>query len=283
MRSVSSGCSRRKRGSNGRFLKFFFVLLAVVAGMLAASEERYKTLRISGIEADPLIVSVMAENIWDRIPREAERFWPLLWTSKRAYEESIEKAHPVRAELLLKGWGKYKLEAEFLQPQFRLYWESNHWYVSPEGKIWNTALPDNKLIDLSGAQRRPTIIWYKERTMPFDVANAENSVNRSSLPVSLILEWYGSIEFLGWTVNVKSLNAERREGLNVVRLILKDGKGGDGPEILFPDDPIRWREAGMAMKTIYPDITKISPDVFIDMTYNGKIIVSNGKINKRLN
>lgn len=283
MRSVSLGRSRRRKRNNLRFLKPFIIFLAVTAGMLTALEERYKVLRIVNIETDPLATTITAENVWDKVPREAEGFWPLLWTSKRAYEASIEKDHPVRAELLLRGWGKYKLEVEFLQPRFRLYWENKYWYVSPEGKIWPAVLPDNKLMDLTGAQKRPVLVWDSENTTPFDAANAENGVNRSSLPVSLIDEWYGNIEFLGWTENIKSLNAERREGLNVVRLVINDGKGGEGPDILFPDEPERWREAGVAVKTIYPDITKVSSDIFIDMTYSGKIIVSNGKINKRPN
>lgn len=249
--------------------------MVVLAGMLTALEARYKTLRIAEIEVEPLAVPFVNEIVWGRIPRKAEIFWPLLWTSKRSYESAIEKAHPVKAELLLKNWGRYKLEIEFLQPLFVLYWESKYWYVSSEGKMWLTSLPDNNMLDQAAARGLPVLEWGADRISPFDIANADEGVHRSSLPVALILEWYDSIEFLGWTGKIKSLQTVKREGIGVVRAMLSDGKSGGGAEILFPDASEQWREAGMAIKAIYPDITKISSNIFIDMTYKGKIIVSN--------
>lgn len=251
------------------------ILIVVVAGMLTAAEARYNTLRIAEIEIDPLAAPFIGEIAWGRVPRRAANFWPLLWMSKRSYESSIEKAHPVKAELLLKNWGRYKLEVESLQPLFVLYWESKYWYVSSEGKMWLTSLPDNYLTDLEAVRGLPVLEWGGNRISPFDIANAEAGVHRSSLPVTLILAWYDSINFLGWTEKIKSMSAVKREGIDVVRVTLAGGEDGPGAEVLFPDAPEQWREAGMAIKAIYPDVTKISSDIFIDMTYKGKIIVSN--------
>lgn len=249
--------------------------MAVLAGMLTAAEARYKTLRIAEIEIEPLAAPFVSEIVWGRVPQRAENFWPLLWMSKRSYESAIEKAHPVRAELLLKKWGRYKLEAEFLKPLFVLYWEKKYWYVSSEGKMWLTSLPDNYMSDQAAVRGLPVLEWGDDRISPFDIANAEGGVHRSSLPVELILGWYDSIGFLGWTEKIKSLQAVKKEGVDVVRVTLVGGDSGGGGEILFPDGSAQWREAGMAIKAIYPDITKISSNIFIDMTYKGKIIVSN--------
>lgn len=267
--------SKRGRKRSRRSGKLLLILLVTFAGMLTALEVRCKTLRIAEIEIEPMAAPFICESVWSGVPAKAEKFWPLLWTSKRSYETAIERGHPVRARLLLKNWGRYKLEVEFLQPLFILYWENKYWCVSADGKMWLTVRPENDMTDLSAARRLPVLVWGGDRTSPFDIANADEGVYRSSLPVSLILGWYDSLEFLGWTEKTKALYTERREGQEAVRLIVSDGKGGRGAEILFPDTSEQWREAGMAMKTIYPDISKISSDIFIDMTYKGKIIVSN--------
>lgn len=275
MRSASSGGSKRLRKRGRRSGKLYLILLVILAGMLTAAEVRCRTLRIAGIEIEPMAVPFVCESVWSGVPARAEKFWPLLWMSKRSYETAIEKAHPVKARLLLKNWGRYKLDVEFLQPLFVLYWENKYWYVSSDGKMWLTVRPENVMADLSAARRLPVLVWGRDRTSPFDIANADGGAYRSSLPMALILAWYDSIEFLGWTEKTKALYTERREGQEAVRLIAIDSKGGRGAEILFPDSSEHWREAGMAMKSIYPDITKISTDIFIDMTYKGKIIVSN--------
>lgn len=275
MRSASSGGFKRGRKRGRRPGKLFLILMAFLAGMLTAVEARYNTLRIAEIEIEPLAAPFVSEIAWGRVPRRAEKFWPMLWLSKRSYESAIEKAHPVKAELLMKNWGRYKLGIEILQPQFVLYWESKYWYVSSEGKMWLTSLPDNYMSDQASVRGLPVLEWGRDRISPFDIANADEGVHRSSLPVALILGWYDSFDFLGWTEKIKSLQAVKREGIDVVRVTLADGEGGRGAEILFPNGAEQWREAGMAIRAIYPDITKISSDIFIDMTYKGKIIVSN--------
>lgn len=275
MRFASLGSSRIKRRRWRRFLKLSLIVFALLAGGLSALEKRCQTLRVAAIETNSAIASLAADTVWGEIPREAESFWPFLWTSKRSYEAAIEKAHPVKAELRFKGWGRFKLELEPLRPLFKLYWEDEYWYVSSEGKMWLASVADNQYADLSEVLNKPPIVWDKGRTTPFDIVNAEGVVHRSSLPVSLIKQWYDNVDFLGWTEKVRKVQTGKREGMFVVQLVLKNGKDGSGAGVLFPDNPELWREAGLAVKTIYTDITKISPDIFIDTTYKGKIIVSN--------
>lgn len=270
MRSTSSGRSRSKRRKGKSVIKLLLVFLAILAGALRAVEARYQTLRIAEIEADSAITSLMTATIWAEVPRKAVDFWPLLWLSKRTYEAAIEREHPVKVDLRLKEWGRFSLKIEYLNPLFRLYWENNYWFVSSEGKMWLTKLPDNNLINLSDVLRRPVLAWGKERSTPFDIANANSGVHRSSLPVTQIEAWYNNIETLAWTEPIKSMYTGQKEGLSVVRLVFDNGVG-----VLFPDNPELWMGSGLAVQKIFPDIMKISPDIFIDTTYKDKIIVSN--------
>ena len=44
---------------------------------------------------------------------------------------------------------------------------------------------------------------------------------------------------------------------------------------MFADEPLHWHEAGFAVKKLYPDLTKVSQEIFIDTTYKDKILVKN--------
>jgi len=249
------------------------ILLAIAAGSLVALESRHKTLRIVEIEAGPAAADLVSETIWAGIPKIAERFWPLLWISRRTYEAAIESAHPVNANLRFKGWGKFKVETEYLHPLFRVYWENKNWYVSSDGRMWPDKLQENYWMDLEQIRARPALAWGKDMAAPFGTA-AVGEVRNSSLPMDKISGWYDTLEFLGWNEKVRVMFAGRRDGMPVVRLVFK-GPNDAGVSVLFPDSPELWRGLGMAVKKIYPDIAKISPDIFIDATYKDKIIVGN--------
>lgn len=273
MRSTSSESFKSKRRSKF-LLKLFLILLAVLAGTFMALESRHKIFRIAAIEISPAAAELASGSIWIGIPRRAERFWPLFFVSRHTYEAVLESAHPVKASLRLKGWGRFSIDTEYLYPLFRLYWREGYWYVSSGGRMWLATLPDNDRIDLKLAQARPALFWDKALPLPFEVAD-ETAVLRSSLPIAKISAWYENLEYLGWTDKVRMMYAGRKESVPIVRLAFKAPAGGDGAAVLFSDAPELWREPGMAVKVLYADMSKVSSDIFVDATYKGKIIVGN--------
>ncbi|MDL2298784.1 hypothetical protein LJC40_06530 [Synergistaceae bacterium OttesenSCG-928-D05] len=266
------GPSRRRKH---RFLKIFLVLIALAGGLGVAAESRYAVMRIADISVRPRGDILSSETVWGLVSEREEAFWPYLWAAKKSYEKALEEYYPVKVRMKLVGWGKFELETTYLQPLYRLFWDNKYWYVSQDGKVWLATLDMNKWLNLDEVMRKPVLTWGEVRTTPVDMASEDGNVYVSSLPIARIRGWYENIELLGWSGYVKFIQAGKREGISVVRLIFKDAQGGNGADVLFPDDPVLWQEPGLAIKKIYPDAAKLPPEIFIDTTYKGKILVRN--------
>lgn len=270
MKSSFWAPSRRAR----KILKFLLVLISLSAGILAAAEERYAVLRLRGIETDP--GGILSEQaVWGTISPWQEKIWLLLWFAKNKYCGNIESYYPVNLRMEISGWGHFRLEVLPLEPAFRMYWGGRFWYVAADGRTWLTSLRENRHVISEKAESLPLLSWSSDRTTPIDISDEHGNVFYSNLPLERVFLWYQNLRVLGWSDRVKFIQAGFREGRNVVRLVFYDPEGGNGAEIMLSDDPVEWSAAGLAVRKIYPDVSKISSNVFIDTTYKGKILVKN--------
>jgi hypothetical protein len=255
-------------------IKLLLLIAALAAGVLAAAESRYAAFRLLDITAVP--PAILPENaVWGTIPPEQEKCWFLFWLSKNSYCRLIENYYPVSLNLRLSGWGKFDLEITPLVPAFKMYWGGRFWYVSADARVWLVSLHENSFISADKANSVPVLSWSSDRTTPLEISGKHGNIYSSSLPMERITKWYDNVKALGWHKKVKYIEAGVKEGKKVVRLIFYNEAGDNGVNMLFDDDPELWQEAGLAVKKIYPDISSISPDVFIDTTYKGKILVKN--------
>ncbi|NLD04322.1 MAG: hypothetical protein GX672_00285 [Synergistaceae bacterium] len=262
--------SRRTR----KRLKVFLLIVSLAGGMLAAAETRYAIFRLYGIDTDP--AGILSEQaVWGTIRPQHEKIWMLLWLSKEKYCENIKAYYPVNLRMELSGWGRFRLEVLPLEPAFRMFWGGKFWYVAADGRTWLSSLKENTFISSEKADALPLLSWSTDRATPMDLSGDHGNVFFSSLPLGKVSLWYDNLKALGWSEKVKFIQAGSREGKEVVRLILFDNEGGNGTNIMLLDDPGEWQTAGLAIKKIYPDISKISSNVFIDTTYKGKILVKN--------
>ena len=257
-----------------RRVKLLLALCALVCGFLLALEGRYASFRLQNIELSaPGLIPEQA--LWDALKPEEEKFWPLFWARSASYVSLIEAYYPVKAKISLRGWGKFRFNAEPLAPALKMLWNEKYWYVAPDGRAWLATLPDNRYIATGVCDARPLLTWGKNRTTPIDFSASRGNIYVSSLPVERILAWYKNIESIGWNRYVRGVQAGSREGTPVVRVVFDDVTGGCGANVLFVDDPKQWYEAELAVMKIFPDMGKISPKIFIDTTYKGKILVKN--------
>ena len=255
-------------------LKVLLLFLSLAGGMLAAAEARYAIFRLYGIETEP--GGLLSEQVvWGTVRPHHEKFWILFWLSKEEYCRNIEAYYPVNLRMELSGWGRFRLEVLPLEPTFRMYWGGKFWYVAADGRTWLASLKENAFARSEKADALPLLSWSTDRATPLDLSGDHGNVFFSSMPIDKILLWYDNLKVLGWSEKVKFVQAGIREGKDVVRLIFYDQKGGNGTNIMLADDPKEWQTAGLAIKKIYPDISKITSNVFIDTTYKGKILVQN--------
>lgn len=255
-------------------LKLFLIVVSLAGGILAAAESRYAFLRLYGIEIDPR--GMIPENaVWGTVSPAQEKMWPLLWLSKEKYCDNIESYYPVNLRMELSGWGKFRLEVLPLEAAFRMHWAGKFWYVSADGRTWLSSLRENSFISSEKADALPMLSWSADRETAVDLSGDRGNVFVSGLPIDKVQLWYENLKVLGWSDRVKFIQAGFREGRYLVRLILFDPEGNSGASIILPDDPKEWQTSGLAIKKLYPDVSKISPNVLIDATYKDKILVKN--------
>lgn len=270
MRFIFSGLSRRTR----KRIKLSLLLASLAAGLLYAAESRFAILRLYEIKTEPAYI-IPNDIVWGTVSSKQEKCWPVLWLHRKSYCRLIEKYYPVNAALTLSGWGRLTLRLETLEPAFMMHWGDRYWYVSEDGRAWQTSFEENNLVSIGRAVSQPALSWSSDRATPLDVSSESVNIYQSSLPVAKITKWYENVDALGWKNDVKFIQAGMKEGQMIVRLIFADASGADGVNIIFADDPSLWQEAGLAVKKIYPDLNKISSKIFIDTTYKGKILVKN--------
>lgn len=261
---------------NKKLRKVLAVLLAITVGFIVAAEGRFAFMRIGNIRVVPP-QALPQYAVWGTLSPMQEYFWPDFWFSKGDYEGLLEAYYPVNVHTEIEGWGRFKLEAQPLVPIYKVYWGGKFWYLSEDGKLWSSSLPENKILAEHRAESLPTLAWGADRATPIDISSASGNVFISSLPVNKIKGWYDMAEKLEWTKNVKFIQAGMREGSPVVRIIFYTAGGANGAQLVLPDDPKRWYETGSAVKKLYGGISNLPADLMIDCTYRGKILIRNLK------
>ena len=255
-------------------LKFWGIVLIMMLGVLVAIESRYAIFRINDIQISANRI-VPDNAMWGITTGTEEKFWPVYWIVRAKHERLIEAYFPVDITIRLVGWGKFYVDCVPIVPAYKMYWGGKYWYLSPSGKVWLATLGENKYIASDKAEKIPVLSWSSDRPSPVDLSVRRGNIMPSSLPVTRVKKWYENIELLGWNNHVKFVKAEIREGSPVVKLVFSRPDGGNGTEIMFADEPLHWYEAGLAVKKLYPNLTKVSQEIFIDTTYKDKILVKN--------
>ncbi|MEG2019436.1 MAG: hypothetical protein RRZ70_02985 [Synergistaceae bacterium] len=259
--------------------KALLMVLTLFFGGLLALESRYAVFRINNIKTSYQQI-VKTRVMWDIISPAEERFWPLFFINTREHEKKLEKFYPVKVKIKLDSWGAFRIELVNLSPIFKMYWGDKYWYISDSGMAWLNSLPENQCLSLKNAEEKPLLIWNSDRQLPLDLVSENGNIIKTSLNITKINEWYSKLEALGWMHNIKFVIASMDKKKPVVNIVFKN-KDGVGVTLQLKDDPSTWIEVGLAIKKIYPDLTILTPEVFIDTTYENKILIKNIKNNQK--
>ncbi|MEG1824753.1 MAG: hypothetical protein RRY12_06610 [Cloacibacillus sp.] len=259
-----------------RLKKFLLVLAAAALGFMAAAEGRFSVMRISDIQVTPAHI-LPQYAVWGTLSPAQEAFWPSFWFAKNEYKGLIEAYYPVTVAPEICGWGKFSLTVAPLSPLYKIFWAGKFWYLAENGKVWPSSLAANTLLAAHNADKLPILSWSEERATPINLAGAPGNIFTSSLPLPLIKSWYSKTEQLGWNRSIKFIQAAIREGTPVVRIIFYTAGDENGAAMILPEDAKLWDEAAVAIKKLYGGIANLPPDLYIDCTYNGKILIKNVK------
>ena len=270
MKSNSLATFRRR---SIKRIKIFLICFALFSGALAAAESRYAIFRVYNITIEPQ--GLLSEGVvWGSLSSLEEKIWPLYWMRSHKHQEHICNYFPIKLNIFLEGWGKFRAKFSPLKPLFRMYWGGKYWYVSEDSRVWLTTLEENKKIIKSDINDLPILSWSSDRKLPVDLSNKKGNVMDTNLPIDRIEEWYSNIREHGLLDSVNFIQAKVKGDTQVVELFFNEQKS-KGLSILFLDDPKDWNEPLLAIKKIYPNMNEIPNNIFIDTTYKGKILIQN--------
>lgn len=268
MRSASSATSRKTE----RSIKVVFLFAALLAGVLFSLETRMHLFRLKEITAEPC--KILPEgNVMRGITAVQQRFWPVLYIQREKYCKKIESQYPLTCRMNIAGWGRLKLKLNVLQPAAKIYWDGKYWYLSSDGRIWQTNIEENSILNLSELKDKPLIYWSDDKMPPCSAESSGGNIKNSSVRAENIYEWYENLKAIAWLDKIAAIKTETNDGVSAVRIIFRKKNGSSGVSVLMPENCGDWIVAGLAVNKICTDLQNLPQTDFIDATYKNKILV----------
>ncbi|MDO4953276.1 MAG: hypothetical protein Q4E34_05565 [Synergistaceae bacterium] len=249
-----------------------FLFAALLAGIIFSLETKMHLFRLKDITAEP--GKILPEQIITHsITAKQRRFWPVLFVQREKYCRKIEIQYPLTCRMDIAGWGKVKLKLKVLQPAAKIYWDGKYWYLSSNGKIWQTNIEENSILNLSELKDKPLIYWSDDQMPPCSADNSAGNIKTSSVRAENIYKWYENLKAVGWLDKIAAIKTETNDGISAVRIIFRKKNGGGGVSVLMPENCDDWVVAGLAVNKICSDLQDLPQTDFIDATYKNKILV----------
>lgn len=266
-----------KHAAKRKNWKGALLMLSFLCGLLYFMLQRYDLFRLRGIEIVP--GGVIPESVaWQAVPHSAEIFWPSLFVEAREFTRRLEGFYPVKLDISISGWGRYKVTIRPLDVFLCVSWNSRIWLLSEDNRMWLANLPANSAVRGLVLPDRPILAWDRSLPIPIDPELQGGDIYASSLAIDKIKAWYATIERIRWYKSIYCLLAKKVDGRHVVQVLL--GKEDDiAGEIILKDDTINWLELAAALDEVFPDGEYLRPPgVIINATYaDSKFTVINKK------
>lgn len=242
--------------------------LALLVGAIFAIEENFQTLRLKDV-AIPSLVVLSDSVLWPRIQPRDVRLWPLFCIDKGKVVRKIERNVPVRVFIKCTGWGHFLFNAHPLKPKFMVFWEGSKWFITEDGLMWPANHPMNRIIAIQKPEESPIVIWSVKDNTKYRIAPDE--IINSPIPLSKLEYWKRLLEDNDLYNNVKRFSVFT-EG-NSIYLEIFMQLGNQKVKVKLPASGRNWHMLLKAVKNILKDPEIRGSDVFIDTTYEGKILV----------
>jgi len=248
-------------------------LLALIGGSSFYLETFFHFLRVRSISFSPL--EETSESLfWKKLKPEDIRWWPLLYLHKNRISREIERSLPVKANLQIIGLGHLEVKVASINPSFIVIWENMPWFVDLSGKIWGKYRVANMSFPATSKDLKPALKIGKGFPAPLpemDLTGTEDTVFQSLLPMDLISGWMKALRSLPWFDNIDQVVMRENAGAYLLLLRIRTDKGWI--DLLVKPDHSKWLLLAEALGRIMPKFPLGYSNIFIDATYEDKIIV----------
>jgi hypothetical protein len=220
------------------------------------------------------------EVIWQALPKNVDDFWPLLSFCESGFERRIMDFYPVSVNLTITGWGEYRVDIAPLDIFLAVSWNSEHWWLSSNGRMWRANLPAGAMVKGVAFPKRPILEWDTKLPVPIDFEHQRCDIYPSSLPMAKIIKWYDTLDRIAWKNDIYCLLAKKAEGRQMVHILLGSSEQITG-EIVVKDDASDWVSLAAALENIYPSASGGVPHglvinaTYADMTFT---VLEKGKM-----
>ncbi|MDR1508800.1 MAG: hypothetical protein LBS53_04110 [Synergistaceae bacterium] len=246
--------------------KRYILIASVLCGVFYFAEARYCFFRMHNIEITPGNV-IPEEVVWQALPKNVEDFWPLLFFCESAFEKRIMDYYPVSVDMEVVGWGRYKVSIAPLDIFLAVSWNSEHWWLSSNGRMWRATLPAGAMVKGIAFPTRPILAWDSRLPVPIDLEHQRRDIYPSSLPMVKIAKWYDTIDRIKWKNDIYCLMVKKIEGRQMVQILLGDSDRITG-ELIVKDDASDWLSLAAALENIYPSaLGGVPHGLIINATY----------------
>lgn len=246
----------------------FFALLL---GTIVALEQNFQVLRLRNVTIPTL--EVLPDSIlWPRVSSENIRYWPLFYLDKDKVIKDIEENIPVTVTIECTGWGSFSFMARPLKPKFMVFWRGSEWFVADGGLMWSVYHPMNGVIQAQKPEENMIVIWSDalgRDSVKHEMAPEE--IISSPIPLSKLEYWKKLLEDSGFYENTKSISVFPEGEEIYVEVLMR--LGSQRVKVKLQASGENWRLLFKAIKNILKDPEISGYDVFIDTTYEGKILV----------
>lgn len=242
-------------------------LFALLLGSIWGCESYFLWLSTKSMRVESL--DPVAELFfWECIDPDALRYWPVFFTERGEIRSRIERISPLKCTISRRGVAGTEISIEPLVPWIMAKWGDKEYFVARDGSAWDRSLQLNSVLKGIKPPANPPFIFTDDFPPPF----AEDDsvvVKRAVFSMDTIDEWLRGLSALGWGLQVEKIFVARREGRELVRLVLNRGAS----HILIWGEAGGWRGLKPALSQIVEQLHFLGDDIIIDTTYTDRIIV----------
>ena len=265
--------SLRCRGSDsmGKFL-FFLLACSLFLGSLFSYEGYTQFLSLDGVSVrtgDPEAEALF----WKNLGPEELRYWPVFLFRSADLKKQIESQSPLLISMKRENFSDFFIEIEPLQPWLTLRWKKTEFFLTRDGRIWESGHPLNTRLEGIRPPSTPTFLLSDTLPSPAGIPEEGIVVMNSVFPVTFFSEWVSGIETSGWMPHTRTVEVSRREGNYLLKLNLD--VRDRAVHILLRGDQARWKETASAVSQILHQLQFSGGNLIIDTTYTDRIIVRN--------
>lgn len=254
--------------------KFLFLLLAcsLLLGATISYEGYIQFLSLDSISVqtgDPEAEAFFWKNLG---PAEL-RYWPVFFFRSADLKKKIESEAPLAFSLRRENVSDFFIELEPLHPWLTLRWKEKDFFLTRDGRIWETGHPLNQKLSGIRPPSMPPFLLSETLPSPAGISGEGIVVTSAVFPVAFFAEWVSGLETSGWMPHTRKVEISRREGNYLLRLHLNIGNRT--VRILIRGNQARWKEISSAVSQILHQLQFFGEDLIIDTTYTDRIIVRN--------